>query len=364
LVVTDDDDLMDEFENGEPEDPEEDLEVTERDGYEEVASGFLGSGFWDEKTVALGRIGDEFYEITDGEVDELGEFAPGPDQLQRVLAESSRFRMTPGGEIAVDWGEDRNDIVDLALEYGYMPDLRDPDDLNGWVRLGYDCLRLLLEFTGDHGIQDDVYELDPTEEECAGITPLGPSPYPAAAIRLYRALDGDIDVLLDCEEPLDVLAEVLIPESLRRGVDIRQVLAERRAAASRLPQLRDRSASGIVEVERSGEFRPAAEAIRGDTRMYVITAWNPLSIELDSDENASRNAQLRTVLGDEAGVLSVDGAVVRAPDGSWAEQGFAVTIPRANRGAVNRIASIGRRFGQVGIFEVTPEGLAVIPLID
>jgi hypothetical protein len=86
--------------------------------------------------------------------------------------------------------------------------------------------------------------------------------------------------------------------------------------------------------------------------VYVITAWNP-GMTLDEEENRRRNDELRAVL-DDLGHDVID-AVGRSRDGRWAEPSFAII-------GLDRDAALdlGRRFGQVAIFELTTKSLEVL----
>ena len=87
--------------------------------------------------------------------------------------------------------------------------------------------------------------------------------------------------------------------------------------------------------------------------VHVITAWNPGRFA-SAHDNERRNRELEGAL--VAGGHDYFDAVGRARDGQWEERGFAVL------GADRTWAvELGRRFGQLAIFELTTEGLRVLP---
>jgi hypothetical protein len=102
-------------------------------------------------------------------------------------------------------------------------------------------------------------------------------------------------------------------------------------------------------LERDGERSPVAgpfpEPLPAEP-LFVVTAENPGSRRLGPDENAARNAELDAAL--RALRCLRWPAWGEAADGSWAESGFAVA-------GVDRdvVVSLGERFGQVAVFELT-----------
>ncbi len=52
----------------------------------------------------------------------------------------------------------------------------------------------------------------------------------------------------------------------------------------------------------------------------IVTAWNPMSIRLRDDENHLRQVRLARAVADLG--LRADAAANRAPDGTWAEEGW------------------------------------------
>jgi hypothetical protein len=86
--------------------------------------------------------------------------------------------------------------------------------------------------------------------------------------------------------------------------------------------------------------------------IFVITASNPFSKQRSDHENARANAELAAELEILGG--DIYEAIGESPDGTWAEVSFAIT--GAGR---RRMISLGRRFGQEAIFELTRDELVV-----
>ena len=118
-----------------------------------------------------------------------------------------------------------------------------------------------------------------------------------------------------------------------------------------MPALREVWASSIVEIHDGERYRPAVEvAATGGGALAVLSAENPLAIELDPEQNRARNAMLRAELDDP--ML----AVGRAPERTWEEHGFAVPMtPAALEAAMC--------FGQLAVFLVTPCSVEVVALV-
>lgn len=71
----------------------------------------------------------------------------------------------------------------------------------------------------------------------------------------------------------------------------------------------------------------------------IITAWNPMSIALDADENHLRQVRLARAVADLG--LRTDAALNRSPDGAWAEEGL--VLWNVERG---ELLGLAHRFGQ------------------
>lgn len=86
---------------------------------------------------------------------------------------------------------------------------------------------------------------------------------------------------------------------------------------------------------------------------YAITGWNP-GRECSSADNDAANRRLRAELT-EFGV-EYHAAVGSSPDGSWSEPGYAVVgITRDDA------VALGRRYGQLAIYEIIEGHLLVVP---
>lgn len=89
------------------------------------------------------------------------------------------------------------------------------------------------------------------------------------------------------------------------------------------------------------------------TPFWLVTGWNPASVERPRAENDAANASLEAQLA-EAGIEHLP-AVGRAPDGSWEEPGFALF------GVDGATAlSLGRRFDQHALYRVDEHTVDVV----
>lgn len=83
--------------------------------------------------------------------------------------------------------------------------------------------------------------------------------------------------------------------------------------------------------------------------IYVVTGWNPGRKACDR-ENAAANARLEDHL--RAAGYRIWPAVGRSVDGTWSELSYAVAgIDQVD------IIDLARRFGQLAVFVVSPDGL-------
>lgn len=90
-----------------------------------------------------------------------------------------------------------------------------------------------------------------------------------------------------------------------------------------------------------------------ETPFWLVTGWNPRSVERPRAENDAANVALEAALV-EAGIEHLP-AVGRAPDGSWEEPGFALF------GVDESTAlSLGRRFGQHALYRVDEQAVDVV----
>jgi hypothetical protein len=87
--------------------------------------------------------------------------------------------------------------------------------------------------------------------------------------------------------------------------------------------------------------------------LVLVTAWNPQGRERDRRVNRAANHALRAAL--DAEHLEWCPALGRAPDGSWAEPGFAV-----GGLADDAAAALGRRWDQIAVYVVTRDEVAVL----
>jgi len=103
---------------------------------------------------------------------------------------------------------------------------------------------------------------------------------------------------------------------------------------------------------------PKAEPdLHWDPPVHVVTAWNPGSDTLPIEVNRAANAGLRSVLViHELPATPVQG---RSPDGRWAEESYLVE-GLGREGAV----SLGDRFGQAAVFEITGDEVLVVRCPD
>lgn len=136
-----------------------------------------------------------------------------------------------------------------------------------------------------------------------------------------------------------------------RGLSLEEALAARAEAFVRLPALRTLWTSSIVEIHDGERYRPAVEvAARAGGPLVVLSAENPLAIELDPEQNRARNALLRAELADPMP------AVGRAAHGAWEEHGFAVPMTAA-------ALEVAMSFAQLAVFRVEQGSLGLIELV-
>jgi hypothetical protein len=105
--------------------------------------------------------------------------------------------------------------------------------------------------------------------------------------------------------------------------------------------------------------RPPPARLTDLLPLLVITAWNPGDARPGVTANRAANEELRTRLQDlaqDAESVTILSAVGRAPDSSHSEESIAVH-------GIARDAAIvlGRQMRQDAIFEITTEGVTVVP---
>lgn len=89
------------------------------------------------------------------------------------------------------------------------------------------------------------------------------------------------------------------------------------------------------------------------TPLWLVTGWNPRSVERPRAENDAANAALEAAL-EAAGIEHLP-AVGRAADGSWEEPGFALFgVDEATA------RSLGRRFEQHALYRVDERTVDVV----
>ncbi len=111
--------------------------------------------------------------------------------------------------------------------------------------------------------------------------------------------------------------------------------------------------SGVVVLSAADEA-PLTLPAALQPSAWILTAWNPWSQPLSLEENQRRNEALQVALQELA--VRVYPAVGRAREGDWWEASFAVVgLDEASA------LSLGRRFGQNAVFQVTEGGLVVRP---
>lgn len=110
----------------------------------------------------------------------------------------------------------------------------------------------------------------------------------------------------------------------------------------------------VLEVHHDGDLtHPSSVASSYGEVVHLITAWNPDAVEQPVDANLAADGMLVEIL-DAMGNLRHH-AVGRSRDGTWREEGWCVVgLTR------DEARALGARFGQVAVFEVTPETVHVV----
>jgi hypothetical protein len=102
---------------------------------------------------------------------------------------------------------------------------------------------------------------------------------------------------------------------------------------------------------------PGAVVLRVGVPIFVITAYNPGGIPRDDAVNEAAQRELEVTV-QRMGLLC-DRATGRSPDGSWSEPGAAV-FPISR----DQACELGRRYGQLGVFELTETEMHVVRCRD
>lgn len=154
-------------------------------------------------------------------------------------------------------------------------------------------------------------------------------------------------------EPVGLTAELVGLDAALRGVTMREALGLRSRAHDRVRDLVAFWDSEDIElrVELDGRWQSASElAASSGTTWALLTAMNPMGLDLPDDVNAERNRLMATEL------LSPLRSVGRSADGSWEEAGFAVPFDRT-------AIDVAQRFAQAAIYRVTPTGVQTVFLV-
>ena len=98
---------------------------------------------------------------------------------------------------------------------------------------------------------------------------------------------------------------------------------------------------------------PNAEALPGDAPIFTVTAYNPSGVEREEVVNAAAEQELEQELTRIGAQFWP--ATGRSLDGSWSEPGVAIAgLERADA------CDLGRRYGQLGVFELTESEVHVV----
>ena len=110
----------------------------------------------------------------------------------------------------------------------------------------------------------------------------------------------------------------------------------------------------VLEVHHDGDLaHPSAVAASHGEVVHLITAWNPDALEQPAAANQAADDLLVEVL-ESMGQLRHQ-AVGRSRDGTWREEGWCVVgLTR------DEARALGARFGQVAVYEATPETVHVV----
>jgi hypothetical protein len=120
-------------------------------------------------------------------------------------------------------------------------------------------------------------------------------------------------------------------------------------------------AEALIDCEIDGETRcvrgPDAQPLPGAEPIFTVTAYNPNGIERDEAINVAAEHELEQELARIGATFWP--ATGRSPDGSWSEPGVAITgLERADA------CDLGRRYGQLGVFELTEDEVHVVRCSD
>ena len=138
---------------------------------------------------------------------------------------------------------------------------------------------------------------------------------------------------------------VLLQLPWMSSTDVMESLAAREPSPSMIEAWK----VAVVTVEFEGAtVHPSVLATRFDKPVHMVTAWNPGAVEREPEVNARASAELKAELEDKK--LPIFPGVGRDAASSWEEPGFAIVgLSRAD------IKDIGRRYGQVAVYEFNPD---------
>lgn len=174
-----------------------------------------------------------------------------------------------------------------------------------------------------------------------------------------RALTIDeVGAIVEREEQLASWGESLgdtlrfvVADAEMRSIPLEDALDARIAAYLDYYELAQRYVRSVLRVDVDGSDRPATEVARDDGRnLAILTAANPMGVELPESENARRNDAMAAMLDDP---LRATGS---SPEGDWVEHGFAVTFSE-------KALEVAQRFAQAAVFIVDPGSVGVVQLV-
>ena len=163
---------------------------------------------------------------------------------------------------------------------------------------------------------------------------------------------GDVSELLPIgDEPVEESIRWARVDAELRGVSMGEALACRAAAHAALDAHRDAWDAAITEVEDGDRFTDAvAVASESGVTLALVTAFNPMTVELSPEDNERRNEMLFDEFRPPLRSIG------RSVDGGWSEPGFAMPMGPEAIGAA-------QRFGQAAIYVVSPAGRSVLVVV-
>lgn len=99
-------------------------------------------------------------------------------------------------------------------------------------------------------------------------------------------------------------------------------------------------------------------AERPEADHYLITAWNPMSLEVSMDENNAANKELeRDLIALTGGAAEMGYCYGYHPDESWREDGFWVSSKVVS---LQQIMELARKYRQIAIYKQTETARPVL----